>query len=103
MRIDRMQVGKLYEIKENTHLEFSSGNSRTGPNREYRVLRGWRSHSVKQKRAPFVYLGHKTEEWRYNYLNTHKIHYVLYEGDIWVMDNQFAKHIVPVWDGAGDG
>ena len=102
MRIDRMKVGKLYEIKEGVHLE-ADGYCTAGPNHEYRVLRGWRSHHVKQKRAPFVYLGHKTEEWRYNYLNTHKIHYVLYEGDIWVMDNQFAKHIVPVWDGAGDG
>lgn len=102
MRIDRMQVGKLYEIKEKVVLandEYSS----TGPNRQYRVLRGWKVHSIKKKHAPFVYLGHKTEEWTYAYLNTNKIHYVLYEGDIWVMDNQFAKHIVPIWDGAGDG
>ena len=102
MRIDRMQVGKLYEIKEGTHVEWGE-HSKAGPNQEYRVLRGWRDHHDNQKRSPFVYLGHKIEDWKYNYLNTNKIHYVLYLGDIWVMDNQFAKHIVPVWDGAGDG
>ena len=102
MRIDRMQVGKLYEIKEGTHLEWDDWST-VGPNGEYRVLRGWRDHRDNQKRAPFVYLGHKIEDWKYNYLSTNKIHYVLYLGDIWVMDNQFAKHIVPVWDGAGDG
>ena len=103
MRIDRMKEGKLYEIKVGVYLETDGYTGKSDPNHAYRVLRGWRDHNAKQKHAPFVYLGHKIEDWRYNYLNTNKIHYVLYEGDIWVMDNQFAKHIVPVWDGAGDG
>ena len=93
MRIDRMKIGKLYIIKENIEI---STDCKTGPNREFNVLRGWRSWSKVADREPFVYLGHKEEDWRYNYQHTSKIHYVLWRGSIWVMDNQFAKHIVPV-------
>ena len=96
MRIDRMEIGKLYLIKENIQL---STDSRTGPNLEHRVLRGWRSWTTVAERDPFVYLGHKDEDWRYNYQHTSKIHYVLWQGEIWVMDNQFAKHVVPIWNG----
>ena len=100
MRIDRMETGKLYLIKEN--IEISTGD-KAGPNYEYNVLRGWRSWSKVCKRDPFVYLGYKEEDWRYNYQHTSKIHYVLWQGEIWVMDNQFAKHVVPVWNGDNDG
>ena len=100
MKIDRMQVGKLYLIKENIQI---SRPDLTGPHGEYKVLRGWRLSGTVAKRDPFVYLGFKDEDWRYNYQHTSKIHYVLWQGEVWVMDNQFAKHIVPVWDGAGDG
>ena len=89
MRIERMQIGKLYEIKEDISLA-NDVYSVTGPNREYKVLRGWKNRSLKKKHPPFVYLGHKTEEWTYNYLNTKKIHYVLYEGDIWVMNKHYC-------------
>ena len=34
--------------------------------------------------------------------NTNKIHYVLWQDKIYVMDNQFAKHVIPVWDGEID-
>ena len=104
MKIDRMKEGQLYEIKPATVLETNStvGSSGGAPNLP--ILRGWRHWSNNEnKRPPFIYLGWKIEDWTYAYQHTNKIHYVLWKEDIYVMDNQFAKHIVPVWDGAGDG
>lgn len=102
MKIDRMKEGQLYEIKEGTVIETSyTGGS--NPGFVYPVLKGWRHWSNKNKRPPFIYLGWKIEPWTYHYQHTNKIHYVLWKEDIYVMDNQFAKHIMPVWDGAGDG
>ena len=100
MRIDRMVDGALYEIKYKVQLD---ANAYTGPENRYPILRGWRYHRGSSNFASFVYLGWKEENWKYAYLQTNKIHYILWQGDIWVMDNQFAKHIKPVWDGDEDG
>ena len=103
MRIDRMTEGKLYKIKPKIQLY---SDQRTGPNRDIRVLGGYKSVMTKDRSEnlpPFVYLGFKKEDWAYHYQHTTKIHYILWEGDIWVMDNQFAKHIVPLWDGDENG
>ena len=87
-------------VKHNVQLEVDSW---TGPEYSYQVLRGWKNWRGIKDYPPFVYLGWKTEAWHYHYLQTNKIHYVLWQGDIWVMDNQFAKHIMPVWEGGEDG
>ncbi len=97
-----MLEGKLYKVKPDIHVY--KGN-RAGPNREYRVLAGYRelgSYDTSNI-PPFIYLGHKEEDWKYHYQHTNKIHYIMLDGDIWVMDNQFAKHIIPIWDGEEDG
>ena len=101
MKIDRMVEGGLYSIKPNICLR----DGRTGPAREFRVLGGWRVPEMRDgtSHPPFIYLGWKEEEWMYHYLNTHKIHYVMWKGEICVMDNSFAKHIVPVREGEEDG
>ena len=105
MKIDRMKEGHLYEIKKGTVVETTStGEFGGAPNLP--VLKGWRHWMDKtkpNKRPPFIYLGWKMEEWKYQYQNTNKIHYVLWKEEVYVMDNQFAKHIVPVWDGENDG
>jgi len=95
MKIDRMKEGELYEIKPQTILEPGSTGSSGSP--DYPVLKGWRKWDYKESRPPFIYLGYKYEDWRYNYQGTNKIHYVLWKGDMYVMDNQFAKHIKPIW------
>ncbi len=97
-----MVEGNLYKIKPSIQVE---DYMRTGPNREYRVLSGYRSYANpnSDKCPPFIYLGYKTEDWKYHYQHTNKIHYIMMDGDICVMDNQFAKHIIPVWDGDKDG
>ena len=103
MRIERMEEGALYKIKPNISLDR---HQRIGPVKpQYPVLRGWRdvfSRHDSSEYPPFVYLGYKQEEWAYHYQHTNKIHYVMWQGEIWVMDNQFAKHIIPVWDGDED-
>lgn len=103
MRIDRMKEGALYKIKPNISLDVVQ---RIGPQPQFPVLRGWRDvfgSKDSSSLPPFVYLGYKKEDWAYHYHHTKKIHYVMWQGDIWVMDNQFAKHIIPVWDGEEDG
>ena len=95
-----MKEGGLYEVKYKVHLDL---NSWTGPGYRYPVLRGWKHLRGSKEHPPFVYLGWKIEDWKYAYLQTNKIHYILWKGSIWTMDNQFAKHIMPVWDGDGDG
>ena len=103
MRINRMVEGNLYKIKPGIHVY---PDQRTGPRGMYRVIGGFRDTTMRDRSSklpPFVYLGYKCEDWSYNYQHTNKIHYVLYEGSICVMDNQFAKHIIPVWDGEEDG
>ena len=98
-----MKEGQLYEIKKGTVIETSYTGA-SNPSLVYPVLRGWRHWSSKEsKRPPFIYLGWKIESWTYHYQHTNKIHYVLWKEDIYVMDNQFAKHIVPVWEGDNDG
>jgi len=98
MKIDRMKEGQLYEIKPQTVIDqAATGNIGGAPN--YPVLKGWRSWEHKEIRPPFIYLGYKYEDWIYNYQHTNKIHYVLWQEDIYVMDNQFAKHVIPVWEG----
>ena len=99
MKIDRMKEGQLYEIKPETIIEVSTASSKS----DAQVLRGWRKWDYNEKRPPFIYLGWQMEEWTYHYLDTNKIHYVLWKEDIYVMDNQFAKHIIPVWDGGENG
>ena len=95
MRIDRMKEGALYQIKPNINIR--GWIQKIGPNDMYRVLTGYRERSnIRYDHPPFVYLGYKIEDWKYDMRDTHKIHYVLWQGDIWVMDNQFAKHIVPI-------
>lgn len=88
-------------IKPNVYVSadgFASGKQ------DYRVMRGWREPRREvHKYPPFVYLGWKMEDWLYAYQHTNKIHYVMWQGDIYVMDNQFAKHIIPSWDGDEDG
>ena len=102
MRIDRMMEGDLYKIKSHIHVYE---DNRVGPNKEYRVLAGYRDKTVPDASGmpPFLYLGYKMEDWKYHYQNTNKVHYIMLDGDIWVMDNQFAKHIIPVWHGDPDG
>ena len=103
MRIDRMVEGKLYQIKPKIHVY---PDQKTGPHGCYRVIGGFRdvhNRDMSSGLPPFVYLGYKNEDWSYNYQHTSKIHYVLWQGDICVMDNQFAKHIIPIWDGEEDG
>lgn len=91
-----MKEGQLYEIKPQTILETShTGTS----NCALPILKGWRKWDYDESRPPFIYLGWKMEDWTYHYQHTNKIHYILWKEDIYVMDNQFAKHIVPVWDG----
>lgn len=95
MRIDRMKEGALYQIKSN--IRIGGWIQRVGPNDMYRVLTGYRERSgTRHDHPPFVYLGYKIEDWKYDMRDTHKIHYVLWQGDIWIMDNQFAKCIVPI-------
>ena len=92
-----MFEGRLYKIKPGIHVY--EGN-RTGPEKQYRVLLGYRERNSRSEHwPPFIYLGHKIEDWKYHYQHTNKIHYIMIGDEIWVMDNQFAKHIVPVWDG----
>ena len=95
MKIDRMKEGKLYQIKPQTMIESGKANASVGAP-YYPILRGWRKWDYSEERPPFIYLGWKMEDWTYHYLNTNKIHYVLWKEDIYVMDNQFAKHIIPV-------
>ena len=103
MKIDRMKEGQLYEIKQGTVIETSSTGGLGGAP-DLPVLKGWRHWaSSKERRPPFIYLGWNMEDWTYHYQHTNKIHYVLWKEDIYVMDNQFAKHIVPVWDGENNG
>ena len=98
MKIDRMKEGQLYEIKPQTIIETHKVSvQKNAP--QLQVIRGWRKWDYDEVRPPMIYLGWKTEDWSYTYLHTNKIHYVLWKEDIYVMDNQFAKHIVPVWDG----
>ena len=100
MKIDRMKEGQLYEIKPQTIVETShTGTSACN----LPVLKGWRKWDYDEVRPPMIYLGWKMEDWTYHYQHTNKIHYVLWKEDIYVMDNQFAKHIVPVWDGETNG
>tara|TARA_B100000287_G_C20384047_1_gene682805 strand:+ start:417 stop:725 length:309 start_codon:yes stop_codon:yes gene_type:complete len=102
MRINKMIEGNLYEIKPTTIVETGPAFlSSSAP--EYQVIKGWRKWDYDEKRPPFIYLGWKMENWTYHYQQTNKIHYVLWKEDIYVMDNQFAKHIIPVWDGDEDG
>ena len=100
MRIDNMQEGSLYLIKPNVYINDTGYASHRS---NYRVLRGWKDHEHSVQYPPFVYLGWKVEDWLYAYQHTNKIHYVMWQGDIFVMDNQFAKHIIPSWDGDKDG
>ena len=101
MRIDNMTEGSLYLVKPNVYINSTGYASHK---HDYRVIRGWREHNRAQENyPPLVYLGWKMEDWLYAYQHTNKIHYVMWQGDIFVMDNQFAKHIIPVWDGDGDG
>ena len=99
MKINRMKEGQLYEIKPQTIIDSVGG---AGPNRTP-VLKGWRKWDYDEIRPPLIYLGYKIEDWMYHYQHTNKIHYVLWQEDVYVMDNQFAKHVVPVWDGDNDG
>ena len=93
----------MYEIKQGTVIETSNTGA-SSPELVYPVLKGWRHISTyPQERPPFIYLGWKIEDWTYHYQHTNKIHYVLWKECIYVMDNQFAKHIVPVWDGENNG
>jgi hypothetical protein len=102
MRIDRMKEGQLYQIKSNTCLE--GWMHRVGPQNEYKVLMGYNTRDNNRwDHPPMVYLGFKMEEWEYDFRSTNKIHYVMWQEEIWVMDNGFAKHIIPVWDGDSDG
>ena len=92
-----MKEGQLYEIKATTMIELGSTSSLEGAP-DHPVLKGWKKWDYHEIREPLIYLGYKRENWMYNYQNTNKIHYVLWKGDMCVMDNQFAKHIVPVWE-----
>ena len=97
-----MKEGQLYEIKQGTVIETSYTES-SNPKFVYPVLKGWRHWSNTSERPPFIYLGWKIEDWTYQYQHTNKIHYVLWKETIYVMDNQFAKHVVPIWDGDNNG
>ena len=102
MRIERMKEGQLYQIKSN--ISLNGWTNRVGPNNEYQVMMGYRVRDKKRyNHPPFVYLGFKMEDWEYDFRSTNKIHYVMWQGDIWVMDNGFAKHVIPIWDGENDG
>lgn len=95
-----MIEGNLYEIKSTTVVESTRTTSlydSTVP--DFPILKGWRQWDHKKIRPPFIYLGYKMEDWKYSYQNTSKIHYVLWEEKVYVMDNQFAKHVEPVWEG----
>ena len=101
MKIARMTTGSLYFIKPNVWVDTYGYASHK---KSYKVLRGWKQEANPQDvHPPFVYLGWKEEDWTYSYQHTNKIHYVMWQGDIYVMDNQFAKHIIPSWDGDEDG
>lgn len=100
MKIDRMKEGSLYEIKPQTIIETSylaAGKF------DLPVMKGWRQWDYSKQRPPFIYLGWKIEDWTYHYQHTNKIHYVLWQENIYIMDNQFAKHIVPVIDEVKNG
>lgn len=85
----------MYLIKPQTIIDVvSTKGFKDAPS--YLVLKGWRKWDFSECRPPFIYLGYKYENWTYNYQNTNKIHYVHWMGDLYVMDNQFAKHIVPI-------
>ena len=100
MKIDRMKEGSLYEIKPQTIIETSY----ISPDKSYLpVMKGWRQQDHSKMRPPFIYLGYKYEDWTYNYQHTNKVHYILWKEDIYIMVNQFAKHITPVWDGENNG
>ena len=87
----------MYEIKPQTIIEEGTTRNIGGaPN--YPILKGWKLGSHNEFRPPFIYLGYKYEDWLYNYQHTNKIHYVLWQGEMYVMDNQFAKHVLPVWE-----
>ena len=87
----------MYLIKPHTIVETPQLNvQKNGIN--YTVLKGWRKFDHYEDRAPLLYLGYKYENWTYNYQHTNKIHYVHWMGDLYVMDNQFAKHVVPIGD-----
>ena len=104
MKIDRMKEGSLYEIKPQTVIESNRTTGMWDINiPDFPILKGWRKWDHNESKPPFIYLGYKYEDWVYNYQNTHKIHYVLWQGAMYVMDNQFAKHVIPAWDGGGDG
>lgn len=90
----------MYEIKVQTIVEYGSVATDAA---RLPVLKGWRQGGFNKERPPFIYLGYKYEDWTYNYQHTNKIHYVLWQEDIYVMDNQFAKHVVPLWDGEENG
>ena len=79
MKIDRMEKGALYTIKTST------------------VITDQFVPVTDPSKHEFIYLGWKQEDWTYSCQNTNKIHYVLWRERVWVMDNQFAKHIEPVW------
>ena len=100
MKIDRMKEGHLYEIKPQTIIETTHTGTRAC---DMPVVKGWRQWDHNKIRPPFIYLGYKYEDWTYSYQHTNKIHYILWKENIYVMDNQFAKHVVPVWDGENDG
>jgi len=98
MKIDRMTEGQLYEIKSTTIIDPGTAGP-PGDALRYPVLKGWKKWDYSESRPPFIYLGYKYEDWTYNYQHTNKVHYVLWKEGVYVMDNQFAKHIVPVWEG----
>lgn len=94
MRIEKMIDGGLYSIKSTTMVDIGITNTTNEGNLP--VLRGWRCSDVSINHQPFVYLGWKMEDWKYHYQGTHKIHYILWRATVFVMDNQFAKHVVPL-------
>lgn len=103
MKIDRMVEGNLYKMKKHVHIYPTA---KTGPNNEYKVLWGFKERQIPDTSKdipPFVYLGYRMENWTYLDQHTSKIHYAMWDGDIWVMDNQFAKYIEPVWNEPENG
>jgi len=101
MRINRLKEGQLYQIKPDICL--SEYLRKTGRNDEYKVLSGYKDKKL-HNLPPLVYLGYKIEDWEFIWTTkTNKIHYVLWQDEIWVMDERFAKHILPVWSGEKDG
>jgi hypothetical protein len=99
MKIDRMKKGKMYLIKPETIIDIASTGSLSSP--DYLVLKGWRKWDHSEPRPPFIYLGYAHENWTYNYQATNKVHYAFWKGSLYVMDNQFAKHVVPLEDTNG--